>query len=482
MSGDAYPAHRLSLRIDGEEIRNEREKIPVVDPATEAPLGQLACATPEDVDRAADAASRAFPLWRKTPPHQRAQVLRGAAARIRGKLDSLALIMTLEQGKPLAESRTELTAAADLFDWFAEEGRRVFSHIIPGRTHDVSYRVDHEPVGPIAAFTPWNFPATSPVRKIAAALAAGCTVVIKPAEETPATALAIADALTDAGLPAGVLNVLFGDPAMISERLVASPFIRKISLTGSTRVGRLIGEMAGHHIKPVTMELGGHAPVIVLEDADIVRAARLAAATKFRNAGQVCIGPTRYLVARDAYPAFHEAFREHASAIRLGSGLSVETTMGPLAHARRPEALSALVDDAVRKGAGLWTGAHASTNAGYFMAPTILSEVPVDAAIMNDEPFGPVAIVNPFDSEDEAVAEANRLPYALAAYAFSGSPGRLAALGERIEAGMVGLNGYGITIAETPFGGKKDSGFGSEGGREGLEAYLSVRLTGTTMS
>lgn len=480
MSADAYPAGRLSLRIDGEAVRGGREQIPVVDPATETPLGLLPCATPEDVDRAADAASRAFPRWRRTPPYQRAQVLRGAAARIRGTLESLAVTMTLEQGKPLAEARTELAAAADLLDWFAEEGRRVFSRIVPGRTPDVSYRVDHEPVGPIAAFTPWNFPATSPVRKIAAALAAGCPVVIKPAEETPATALAIADALADAGLPDGTLNVLFGNPAMISERLVASPLIRKISLTGSTRVGRLIGEMAGRHIKPVTMELGGHAPVIVLEDADIARAARLAAVAKFRNAGQVCIGPTRYLVSRPAYPAFLAAFREHTAAIRPGSGLCTETTMGPLAHVRRPEALSGLVDDAVRRGAALWTGARASTNAGYFMAPTLLSDVPVDAAIMNDEPFGPVAIINPFDSDDEALAEANRLPYALAAYAFSGDARRLAALGERIEAGMVGLNGYGITIAETPFGGMKDSGFGSEGGREGLEAYLSVRLTGTT--
>lgn len=480
MSADAYPAGRLSLRIDGEAVRGGREQIPVVDPTTETPLGLLPCATPEDVDRAADAASRAFPRWRRTPPYQRAQVLRGAAARIRGTLESLAVTMTLEQGKPLAEARTELAAAADLLDWFAEEGRRVFSRIVPGRTPDVSYRVDHEPVGPIAAFTPWNFPATSPVRKIAAALAAGCPVVIKPAEETPATALAIADALADAGLPDGTLNVLFGNPTMISERLIASPLIRKISLTGSTRVGRLIGEMAGRHIKPVTMELGGHAPVIVLEDADIARAARLAAATKFRNAGQVCIGPTRYLVSRPAYPAFLAAFREHTAAIRPGSGLCTETTMGPLAHARRPQALSALVDDAVRRGAALWTGARASTNAGYFMAPTLLSNVPVDAAIMNDEPFGPVAIINPFDSDDEAVVEANRLPYALAAYAFSGDAQRLAALGKRIEAGMVGLNGYGITIAETPFGGMKDSGFGSEGGREGLEAYLSVRLTGTT--
>ena len=469
----------LGLRIGGQSVMATPTNRPVFDPSNGRILAHLPCVTPALIDEALSAAEAAFPIWRATPPYRRSQILRSAAADLRSNVDGLAVNLTLEQGKPLAEARLELLAAADLFEWFAEEGRRVFGHTIPGRSLGVSYAVSRQPIGPVAAFAPWNFPATAPARKIAAALAAGCTMVLKAAEETPSTALAMADALARAGLPPGVLNLVFGDAAQIAEHLIASPVIRKVSLTGSTRVGRILGALAAEHVKPATMELGGHAPVMVFADADIERAAKLSAAAKFRNAGQVCVAPTRFIVARAVYARFHELLCMHAGRLLVGPGVEPSTGMGPLAHDRRLQALTDLIDDAVDRGASVWRGEAPTSNSGYYMAPVVLKDVPREARIMNEEPFGPVAILNAFDDEVDAITEANRLPYGLAAFAFTLSGERLAKLGSAIEAGMIGLNSFNITVAETPFGGVKDSGFGSEGGREGLDAYLTTRLVST---
>lgn len=474
----AYP--RLSLRIGGTAIFDRDERIDVYDPATGEAIAALPVASAADIDAALASADAAFPDWSTTPPYRRSAILRGAASRLRDDHDRIAAIMTTEQGKPVAQAKAEIAAAADLFDWFAEEARRIFGKIIPGRSTEIAYRIDRIPVGPVAAFAPWNFPATSPVRKIAAALAAGCTMILKPAEETPATALAIADALDDAGLPAGVLNILFGDPGFIAERLVASPVIRKVSLTGSTRVGRLIGALAGQHVKPVTLELGGHAPVVIAADADLDRTVTLAGSAKFRNGGQVCIAPTRFLADRRVAAAFTERLRTYVAGLTIGAGNDVETTLGPLANARRREALEALLADATDRGARVWRSPAPLPDRGFFMAPAIVEDAPTDAAILNEEPFGPVAIVNSFDTLDDAIAEANRLPYGLAAYGFANDGDTLDRLAQTLRAGMIGLNSCNITIAETPFGGVGDSGFGREGGNEGLDAYLVSRLVSTS--
>ena len=470
----AYP--RLSLRIGGEAIYESNDFIDVVNPATGEVIAAMPMAGAAHIDAALTSANVSFAGWSATPPYQRAAILRGTATLLRERKMAIAGVMTTEQGKPHAQASAELAAAADLFDWFAEEARRIFTRTIPGRTVDIDYHVNRIAIGPVAAFTPWNFPATSPARKIAAALAAGCTMVLKPAEETPATALAIADALNDAGLPPGVLNILFGNPAFVAERLVTSPMIRKVSLTGSTRVGRLIGALAGQHLKPVTLELGGHAPVIVAGDADLDRAVELAGGAKFRNSGQVCIAPTRFLVDRSVADAFADRLRIFVSQLTIGAGSDASTTLGPLANERRRKALEALLADAAQRGASIWRPDTPIPNRGFFMSPAIVEDAPTDADILNDEPFGPVALLNRFDTLDAAVAEANRLPYGLAAYGFATAPDTLDRLGRTLRAGMIGLNSCNITIAETPFGGVGDSGFGREGGSEGLDSYLVSRL------
>lgn len=477
MTAPDHPSYpELALFIAGEWITETARAEPVEDPATGEVLGHLPWAGPAEIAHAARAAAAALPDWRATGPYGRSQILRRAALLLRERAPAIARSLTREQGKPLAEAQIEIAAACDQLEWFAEEGRRVFARVIPGRTPDLDFEIRREAIGVVAAFTPWNFPATGPMRKIAASLAAGCTCVVKPAEETPATALAIAAAFADAGLPAGALNVVFGDAPQIAEQLIASPEIRKVSLTGSTRVGRILGELAGRNVKPITLELGGHAPVLVFEDADVPRAATLAAAAKFRNAGQVCISPTRFLVQRSIFEDFVGSFQAEAERIRVGCGLDAGVGMGPLANLRRKQAVIELVDEAVAAGARLRLDGRRLHNQGTYLGPTVLTDVPTTARIMNEEPFGPVAVINPAGDEGEMIAEANRLPYGLAAYAFTRDADRLARLHDRIESGMIGLNSFAITIAETPFGGMKESGFGSEGGREGLEAYLTTKL------
>ncbi len=471
----AYPA--VCQFVGGNwEAPGARETSPITNPATGIEIGRLPHATSDDLDRALDQAASTFRAWRRTAPFDRALILKKAAQLLRERAQAVATIMTLEQGKTIAESRIEVLAAADVFDWFAEEARRAYGRIVPSRSPDIRYSVLREPVGPVAAFSPWNFPAVIPARKIAAALGSGCTCIIKPAEETPATCLELARALQDAGLPPGVLSVVTGNPAFISSYLLQSPVIRKLSFTGSTAVGKQLGALAGAHVKRATLELGGHAPVIVCDDADIGLAVAASVAAKYRNAGQVCISPTRFYVHSKVYDSFVEAFAAQAAALKVGDGLAPDTQMGPMANSRRVQAMQGLVADAVEHGARLVTGGNRISGPGFFWKPTVLADVPISARVMNDEPFGPIAVASRFDRLEDALEMANRLPFGLAAYAFSTSVANCRALTDGIECGMLGINNFAINFAETPFGGVKESGFGSEGGTEGMDGYLVTKL------
>lgn len=450
--------------------------IPVLNPATAQPIGAVAWADKSDLDAALDAAARGFDIWRKTSAYDRAKLMRRAAEILRGRADEIATIMTLEQGKPLAQSRMETLIAADIVEWFAGEAPRAYGQVIPARSPEVVQMTLKLPVGPVAAFTPWNFPINQVVRKLSAALAAGCSIIVKAPEETPASPAALIKAFVDAGMPAGVVNLVYGVPAEISEYLIPHPVIRKISFTGSTPVGKQLAALAGLHMKRATMELGGHAPVIVAEDADVDSVVAMMVSTKFRNAGQVCVSPTRFLVQERIAKEFTERFTAGAKAIRVGDGLGADVEMGPLANDRRIPALEALIGDAVGHGAKLTTGGRRIGNEGWFFEPTVLADVPVKARIMNEEPFGPVAVINRFGTLDEAIAEANRLPFGLAAYAFTRNSVTATRFGNEIEAGMTTINHVGLALPEVPFGGIKDSGHGTEGGSEALEAYFDTRL------
>jgi succinate-semialdehyde dehydrogenase / glutarate-semialdehyde dehydrogenase len=446
----------------------------VTNPATGAVIAELPIATAADIAEAAGAAHRAWPLWRAMSAYDRAAILKRAAALIRERAEQIGRITTIEQGKVLAESTNEARSCADIFEWYAEEARRAYGRIVPSKHPGVRHMVLKEPIGPVAAFSPWNFPTTIPSRKIAAALAAGCTVVLKPAEETPGSALALARALDDAGLPKGALNIVFGDPAAISAQLITAPEISKITFTGSTAVGKQLAQMAGSFMKPCTMELGGHAPVIIFEDADIDKAARLLMG-KYRNAGQICIAPTRFYIHEAVHDRFVARYAELASALCVGNGLDPATTMGPMANERRLSAMAMFVQDAAKAGASVHIGGKGVSGNGNFWEPTILTDVPNSARIMNEEPFGPVALTQRFRTFEDAVAQANRLPYGLAAYAFTESVRTANAIADALEAGMIGVNFSTLTGPETPFGGVKESGHGSEGGTEGLEAYLVTK-------
>ena len=471
-----YPA--LSLLIDGHWIgRTGAGSLPVVNPADAAVIGELPVAGPAELQAAVAGARRAFPAWAATLPLERFHIITRATRLIRERAASIAAVLTLEQGKPLAEATREVTLAADIIDFLAEESKRLASRGVPPRLPTIlSQTVQRVPVGPVAAFTPWNFPANLPARKLGGALAAGCSVIIKPAEETPATCLELARAFVDAGLPAGVLNVVAGNPAAISDTLIADPAIAKISFTGSVAVGRMLGEKAAHHLKRYTAELGGHAPVIVCADADPVAVARLAVAAKFRNAGQVCASPIRFLVQRGVYARFREEFLAATRALKLGSGFEAGVQLGPLIHERRLTAMREFVDDALACGARLLCGGRRIQRPGYFFEPTVLEAAPQAARVQREEPFGPIALLDDFDGLDEAIARANGLDYGLAAYAFTRDLKLAHELGARLQAGMVGINHFGISQPETPFGGVKDSGQGSESGLEGLLAYTDVKL------
>ncbi|MCO5089753.1 NAD-dependent succinate-semialdehyde dehydrogenase [Bosea sp. (in: a-proteobacteria)] len=467
----------LSLFIAGEWIGAKgRDTKSVINPATGEVLGELPLATAADLDRALEAAQAGFEVWRRTSPYERSRILRKAADLIRERADHIATQLTLEEGKTLAEARVETIAAADTFEWYAEEGRRAYGRIVPTRLAGQRHLVLREPVGVVAAFTPWNFPSLTPARKIAGALGAGCACILKAAEETPSTAIALVRALADAGLPKGILGLVFGDPAEVSTHLIGSPIVRKISFTGSTAVGKQLTKLAAEGMKRTTMELGGHAPVIVLDDADAIKAATASVTFKYRNAGQVCIAPTRFYVHESLHERFVDTFTGLAEGLRVGNGLDDGIQMGPLANKRRIEAMDTLIADARQHGATLRTGGERIGNAGHFYKPTVLADVPISARIMNEEPFGPVAIINRFGNFDDMIKEANRLPYGLASYAFTEAQRNVSALAESVEAGMLGINNFFVSVPESPFGGVKESGHGSEGGIEGLDAYLSTKL------
>lgn len=452
------------------------QTLPVENPATGQIIGQTARASRADLDNALEAAARAFPIWRDTPAHERAKLMLRASELLRSRVDQIATLMTLENGKPLVESRGEILAGADIINWFAGEAQRTYGQIIPARATNVLQMTLKLPVGPVAAFTPWNFPINQVVRKLSAAVAAGCSIIVKVPSETPASPAALVAAFADAGIPAGVVNLVSGESAMISSYLIPHPVIRKISFTGSTPVGKDLAALAGLHMKRATMELGGHAPVIVAGDADLDTVLKTIVPHKYRNAGQVCISPTRFLVQAKVADEFTRRFTEMASAISVGNGLDPATRMGPLISARRRDAIEALVEDAVAKDAKLTTGGRRIGNVGHFYAPTVLADVPLSADIMNDEPFGPVAVINRFDSLDDAITEANRLPFGLAAYGYTRDTATATRLGAEVEAGMMSINHIGLALPEVPFGGVKDSGYGTEGGSEAIEAYLDTRF------
>lgn len=471
----AYP--NVKLFINGEwRDAVAGEIIPVVDPATEEVIGKIAHARKTDLDLALEAAEKGFRVWRQTAAFERSKLMRKAAEIMRSRADDIAYLMTREQGKPLAQSRMEIMGAADTIDWFAEEARRTYGQIIPARSGGVQQMAIKMPVGPVAAFTPWNFPINQIVRKLSAALSTGCSIIVKAPEETPASPAELIRAFADAGIPAGVIGLVYGTPAEISEYLTASTVIRKISFTGSTPVGKHLAALAGKHMKRATMELGGHAPVMIFNDADLEKAIEVTAAAKFRNAGQVCVAPTRFLVQDGIADKFTEGFIKAAQAIKVGNGLEDGVTMGPLANDRRIPAMEEMLRDAMSSGAQLKTGGKRIGNKGYFFEPTVITDVPTSAKMMNDEPFGPIAIVNRFSEYEDAIAEANRLPFGLASYAFTQSVSTAHLLGRNVEAGMLTINHNGLALPEVPFGGIKDSGYGTEGGSEATEAYLETRF------
>ena len=471
----AYPDTLLLIDGDWTKATGGRT-IPVPNPATGDTIGTVAHANRADLDHALGAAEKGFHVWRKISAHDRAKLMRKAAGLLRDRADAIARVMTMEQGKPLAEAKMETLAGADVIDWFAEEARRAYGRVIPARAEGIYQLVIKEPVGPVAAFTPWNFPINQVVRKLSAALAAGCSIIAKPPEETPASPAELVRCFVDAGVPAGVINLVYGVPAEISEYLIPHPVIRKVSFTGSVAIGKQLAALAGAHMKRATMELGGHAPAIVFDDADIDTASRILSASKIRNAGQVCISPTRFLVQEPVFDQFVDKFVTHIKSVKVGDGLEPGTQMGPMANPRRIQAMETFIGDAVKHGAEVRTGGNRIGNKGNFFEPTVLTNVPTDARIMNEEPFGPVAVIAPFHGFDDVVAEANRLPFGLASYAYTRSAKTAAAIAAAVEAGMMSINHHGLALPEVPFGGVKDSGYGSEGGLEAIEAYLNTKF------
>ncbi len=475
-----YPDTHLFLNGEWREAV-AKESLEIINPATEEVIGKVSHARKEDLDIALNAAEKAFESWKNVSAYERSKILRKAADIVRSKADHIATLMTMEQGKPVIEAKMETMGAADSIDWYAEEGRRAYGRIIPSRAPEGVYQfVFKEPVGVVAAFTPWNFPLNQVVKKVAAAFAAGCTAIVKGPEETPASVAELIKAFDEAGMPKGSINLVYGIPAEISEYLIAHPVVRKVTFTGSTAVGKLLASQAGTHMKRVTMELGGHSPAIVCEDADVKTAVKILSANKFRNAGQVCISPTRFLVHDSVYDEFVDGFVKQADSINVGNGLEDGVKMGPLAHDRRLTAIEGFVADAVEKGAKILTGGKRKGNKGYFFEPTVMTNVSKESRIMNEEPFGPLAPINSFSSIDEVVEESNRLNYGLAAYAYTNSAKTAQDLSQKIESGQVSINHHGLGLVDTPFGGVKDSGYGSEGGPEGLDAYMTTKLVSQT--
>lgn len=475
MTHPTYISPRLF--IAGEWIETTGRSRPILNPATGLQIGSVPLATSDLVQRALVAAEAGFALWRKTPMAERAGIMKRGAAELRAMLDEAVAHLVMDMGKPMAEARSELENCALLLDWCPDAAAEVVDRVLPTRNGFRDLRVRHEPIGPVLAIAPWNFPASLAGRKMASALAVGCSVIVRPATDTPASFGYIARALDKAGLPKGVLQVIYGDPETTVYPLLDSPVIRKLAFTGSTEVGCMLASRAAAKGKPSVMELGGHAPVIVAEDADVDRAVALSVTSKYRNSGQVCVSPTRYFVHEDLADRFTKGFVAGAQALRVGDGLDADTQMGPLANAKRVEAIDALVRDAEAHGAKLETGGAKLNKPGFFYAPTVLTNVPDDARVMQEEPFGPLAIINRYSDLDAVLNKANNTPYALGAYAFTGSDAKAEKLAAELDAGMVGINSYSIVFIDSPLGGRRMSGFGSEGGPEGIAAYLIPKFS-----
>lgn len=464
-----YP--QLRLLIGGEAITSGRETIDVLDPTTGEAFAALPRATSADLDAALERAKNGFAAWRATGADEREAILRKAAGLIRERSKDIGAAITREQGKPLKEAIGETIYCAMLLEFYAGECKRNYGKTLV-RPDGQRVEVRHEPVGPVAGFSAWNFPALNVMRKIGGPLAAGCSVIVKPSEETPAGGLAMVQAMLDAGVPGDVCQAVFGVPSEISEHLLGSPIIRKMTFTGSTAVGKHLARLAAENLQRTTLELGGHGPVLVFNDADIDTALDTMAGNKFRNAGQVCVSPTRFLVEEDVFEKFRDGFVERAKAVKVGNGMDADTQMGPMASARGPDGIQSKISDAREKGAKLLAGGERIGNQGFFHQPTVLSEVPIEAEIMNEEPFGPVAIINPMPGYDAMVEEANRLPYGLAAYAWTQDSKRRMKLASEIEAGMLAINGGTVSAADAPFGGVKWSGYGLEDGADGVSACM----------
>lgn len=466
---------QLGLYIAGEwRDGSGRDTHAVLNPATGATNAALPLVTTQDLDDALEAADRGFKLWRATPPEARAAVLMKAAALLRERADRIATVATLEQGKPRAEALGEIGLAATLWEFHAGEAQRIYGRVLQ-RPSGTQSMVLQQPIGPVAAFCAWNFPALNVVRKLGPALAAGCSIILKPSEETAGSAIEVFRCLQDAGLPGDVAQCVFGVPDVVSRHLLASPVTRKLSFTGSVPVGKHLARLAADTMMRTTMELGGHGPVLVFDDCDLDKTLDMLVANKFRNAGQVCIAPTRFYVQQNIYDRFASGFAERTSAIRMGSGLDTATQIGPMANPRRPSAIAELVDDAKAAGARLLTGGTREGSDGFFFSPTVLADVPLTARAMNEEPFGPLALLTPFDTVNDAIENANRLPFGLAAYCFTENARRQRVLMDAIEAGMIGINNVRLSWADSPFGGLKDSGYGSEDGPEGVAAHLVTK-------
>jgi succinate-semialdehyde dehydrogenase/glutarate-semialdehyde dehydrogenase len=464
----------LKLFIDGVWKSGEgRDAHTVINPVTGSGMAEVPYATAADLEEALAASGRAWPEWRATDVEKRSAILHKTASLLRERVDHIGVILTQEQGKILAEAKAEVLGSAQLFDWYAEEIKRDYGRTLVRPAGQLS-RVIRQPVGPTATFSPWNFPIYLLSKKVAAALAAGCTVISRPPHETPGCATELFRALADAGIPTGVAQLVHGDANMISTTLIGSKTIRKVSFTGSTNVGKHLMRLAADSMTRITMELGGHAPVLIFDDCDLEKTLDMVVPQKFRNAGQVCVSPTRFYVQRGIYDAFLKGFATRTAKVKVGDGLEADTRMGPLANARRPGAVEALIEDARAKGAKVLAGGEKGDK-GFFFQPTLLADVPNEAEIMNEEPFGPVAVTRAFDTFEEAIEQANRLPFGLAAFAFTENGRRANLIGDLVESGMVGINTFAISVADAPFGGVKDSGFGSEGGKEGLESYQVVK-------
>lgn len=463
----------LKLFIDG-KWRDSDTDMDVVNPATGLSLGRLPCVSTKDLDDALVAAEKGLHIWSKTSARDRSDIILRAARLLRDRQEEIAHSITLELGKPLPQARLEVIRGAEFLEWDAGEAMRTYGRVIPS-PRGQNFAVHHHPIGVVLGITPWNFPLSQPARKVAGALASGCSIVLKAAEETPAGAIHIARAFEDAGLPAGVLNLVFGEPAKISDFMIAQDSVRLVAFTGSTNVGRHLTNLASENMTSVLMELGGHAPVLVCEDTDVQAAAISGAVRKMRNAGQVCTSPTRFFVHESIFEEFSAAFVKRAAATVVGDGMQAGIEMGPVAMDRRLPVLSALVEDARAKGAIVATGGERLGNVGAFFQPTVLLNVPDHADIMQEEPFGPIAIINPIASLDEAIAQANSVPFGLAGYGFTNRADYIARMTDEVEVGNLSINTLEASMPETPFGGVKSSGYGREGGTEGLTNYMTVK-------